>query len=480
MRRVLPLCLLAACAAPRTAPTPGDTLALTHAAVVDVEGGHIVPDQTVLVSGGRIAAVGARVAVPAGARVVDARGKYVIPGLWDMHVHAAREGRALHFWPLFLANGVTGVREMGSYLDSLQHWRARAHAAGPDAPRIVWSTPMLDGVPTSWVHGFGVPDAAAARAAADSMRRLGFDFLKVYDRLPRDAYFALAAEAKRHAIPFAGHVPESVSAAEASDAGQRSLEHIGSAVYLACVPGGEALLEAFLDAQKRLGAAADSARRARARFFAAIEAGPVESACAPLFQRLVANGTALTPTLAQAHGALAPDSLAADPRRRFVPPALAERWRAGRGDAADEEFRTRRRLEAGAWKLVGMAHAAGVRILAGTDASDEPYVFAGSGVHDEMALLVRAGLTPAEALRAATLEPARYLAATDSLGTVARGKVADLVILDADPLADVANVRRIHAVLTRGRLIDAAERARLLERAAAEAARATIAPPARR
>ena len=471
---------LLACAMVCAAPPLSAQLALTHANVVDVERGVVLTDRTVLISGNRIVAVGAGVRVPAGARVRNARGKYVIPGLWDMHVHTSREGRALHFWPLFLAHGVTGVREMGSYLDTLQHWRSVARRPGSGAPRVVWSSPMLDGVPTSWVHGYGVPDAARAPAVVDTMRGLGFDFLKVYNRLSRDTYFALAAQAKRRAIPFAGHVPRAVTAREASDAGQRSIEHVLDALHLACTPRGEEMFGAFVKARESLGRDADSTRAALGRLQSAVAAGPVEDACRPLFARMVANGTWLTPTLTVTHGQVPPDALAADPRLRFVPPALAARWRSGHAATDTNDIRFERRLEANGWRLVGLAHRAGVGILAGTDASDEPFVFAGSGLHDELALLVRAGLSPLDALRAATLNPARYLGAADSLGTVAPGRLADLVILDANPLADIRNTTRIHAVVANGRLIDAAERARLLAHAAAEAARAGTAPPARR
>ncbi|HEX8209919.1 MAG TPA: amidohydrolase family protein [Longimicrobium sp.] len=479
MRRTAFFALLA-CAVGCATPPLSAQLALTHANVVDVERGVVLTDRTVLISGSRIVSVGTGVRLPRGARVLDARGKYVIPGLWDMHVHTSREGRARHFWPLFLAHGVTGVREMGSYLDTLQHWRAAARRPGSGAPRIVWSSPMLDGVPTSWVHGYGVPDAARARVVVDTMQRLGFDFLKVYSRLTRDAYFAIAAQAKRRGIPFAGHVPREVTAVEASDAGQRSIEHVLDQLHLACTPRGTELLADFTKARESLGRDADSTRAALGRLQTAVAAGPVEDACRPLFARMVANGTWMTPTLAVTHGQVPPDALKADPRLRFVPPALAARWRSAAAAANPEEVRLERRLEANAWRLVGLAHRAGVGILAGTDASDEAYVFAGSGVHDELALLVGAGLSPLDALRAATLNPARYLGALDSLGTVAPGRLADLVILDANPLADIRNTTRIHAVVSNGRLVDAAERARLLALAAAEAARAGTAPPARR
>ncbi|HEU4561146.1 MAG TPA: amidohydrolase family protein, partial [Longimicrobium sp.] len=156
---------------------------------------------------------------------------------------------------------------------------------------------------------------------------------------------------------------------------------------------------------------------------------------------------------------------------------LAARWAAGR--ERGEEAEMERRLVTQMGRMVPLAQAAGVGILAGTDASDESYVFAGSGLHDELAHLVEAGLTPLQALRAATLNPARYLGAADSMGTVAAGRTADLVVLDANPLEDIHNTMRIFAVVANGRLIDAAERERLLRIAVEEASRSATAPPAR-
>lgn len=478
MRRfpVLPaLCLALACGAPARAQSAD--LALTHVTIVDVERGALLPEQTVLIHGNRIAWTGpaAEARVPAGAQVVEAGGRYVIPGLWDMHVHTSREGRARHFWPLFLANGVTGVREMGSYLDTLQYWRAEARRPGAVAPRIVFSSPMLDGVPTSWRHGYGVADAADARAAVDSMHALGFDFLKVYNRLSREAYFAIAERARQRGMVFAGHVPSSITLAEASDAGQRSFEHLDDVHVLECIPGGPQALDAFLAARGR-GAPADSVTAALNRLRALAAEGAVAVACLGLHNRMARNGTWLTPTLAVFRGHNAPDELVNDPRLRYVPPALARRWAEGRRPVDDDE----RLIAAQRGRVVAMAHAADVQLLAGTDASDEPYVFAGSGLHDELRLLVDdAGLTPAQALGTATINPARYLGAADSMGTVAAGRVADLVLLDADPLADIRNTTRIFAVVANGRLIDAAERARLLAVAEREAAASATAPPAR-
>ena len=453
-------------------------VAIVHVSVVDVEGGSTLPDRTVLVTGGRITAVGpaASVRVPAGARVIEGRGRFLIPGLWDMHVHTSREGRAKWFFPLFLAHGVTGVREMGSYRDSLLYWRRQVQSGAIQAPRVTWSTPMLDGVPPSWAHGLGVASPAAARALVDSLKAQGFDFLKVYDRLPRDVFLAIADQAKRRGIPFAGHVPQSVTPAEASDAGQRTVEHITENLYLACLPGGQELLAALLAARAATPPDTAAVRQARDRLREAAARGPIADACRPTFARFVANGTWLTPTLAVTRGALSAGEAGEDPRLRFVPPALAERWRAGAPPPDEVAFG--RMIEANNWRLVAMARAQGVGILAGTDASDEPFVFAGSSLHDELALLVRAGLSPLDALRAATINPARALGRPDG-GTIAPGERADLVLLDADPLADIRSTTCIHTVIAAGRVFGPAEREALLRTAEREAARAQVAPPAR-
>lgn len=479
MRRIPLLSVLCAiivciCAPPARAQSPD--LALAGVTIVDVENGSLRAGQTVLIRGNRITWTGPaeQARVPAGARLVDASGRYVIPGLWDMHVHTSREGRARHFWPQFLAHGVTGVREMGSYLDTLLYWRAEARRPGAVAPRIVFSSPMLDGVPASWRHGYGVADAAAARAAVDSMHALGFDFLKVYNRLPRQAYFAIAERARHHGMTFAGHVPESISLEEASDAGQRSLEHLDDELFIACVPDGPAALSAFL-AARAADAPEDSVGRLLDRLRAVAAAGADAAACRPLMERLARNGTWITPTLAVFHGSSAPDELAADPRLRYVPPALARRWAEDRRPPSDED----RFINAQRGRVALMALQAGVGILAGTDASDEAYVFAGSGLHDELALLVDAGFTPLQALQAATINPARYLGAADSMGTVAAERVADLVVLDANPLDDIRNTTRIFAVVANGGWIDGAERTRLLAVAEREAAASATAPPAR-
>ncbi len=457
-------------------------LVLTNATVITMAGGPQLENQTIVMQAGRIVSVApsAEIRVPAQAQAqtVDATGKFVIPGLWDMHVHTSREGRARYFWPLFLAHGVTGVREMGSYLDTLLYWRSELTRAPLDGPRIIWSSPMFDGSPASWKHGIPLASPAEARVMVDSMQRLGFDFIKVYARLQRDVYFAIADQAKLRGMPFAGHLPGRIELAEAADAGQRSLEHIDG-IPLACVPGASALLDSAYSTS-------DAAARAalERRFGRRMLEGFDPDQCGDVLRTLAANRTWIVPTLTVVRGFtfVRDSAMLRDQRLDLVPPALVRRWLSDanalavegppeRLDFGEEMFRR-------GVRLVGAMHAAGVGILAGTDASDESFVYAGSSLHDELALLVEGGLSPLDALAAATIRPAEFLGLSDSLGTVEAGRVADLVILDADPLADIRNTRRIHAVVRGGRYIGPDERQRLLTTARAEAARAVPSPPA--
>lgn len=421
-----------------------DTLVLTHVTVIDATGAPAKPDMTVVIVGERIAAVGrsGKVRVPAGARVVEGAGKFLIPGLWDMHVHVAslapygrNEGV---FFPLLVAHGVTGVRDMGGDLETLKGWRERAASGELIAPRIVMAGPMLDGY--VWPASSMVANAGEGREAVASLKRRGADFVKVQSLLTREAYFAVASEAKRLSIPFAGHVPETVGAGEASDAGQKSIEHL-TGVLQACSTE-EASLPRGLKSTGEL-VATYSEQKAGA-----------------LFARFRRNGTWQCPTLVWERGFFLMDEkigVGSEGRLRFVPREWEEKiWKpfvrdALKGRTAEDRANLERR-----WlkelEVVGAMRRAGVEILAGTD-TPAPYIFPGSSLHEELALLVRAGLTPLEALQTATRNPAKYLGLLDRLGTIERRKIADLVLLEADPLEDIGNTRKIAAVIIGGRFI---------------------------
>jgi imidazolonepropionase-like amidohydrolase len=416
-------------------------VAITHVTVVDVEHGTARRDITVIADGPRITSVGpaATIAVPKAARVMDGSGKWLIPGLWDMHVHSAfPTGRAM--LALYTANGVTGVRDMGGDFRTISQWRAEIAAGSLAGPRIVASGPYLDGHDPPIPH-FEVHTADDARLAVDSLARLGVDFVKVHSALPRAAFFAATREARARHLFVAGHLSPNVTIEEASDSGQRSLEHLLGFVNV-CTAA-ESTAFAAIDPLRRIVFNTCTSRDQR-----------------PVYEHLARNGTWVTPTLATAweFAVLPKREVPGDSLSRFVSDSLREYLvqifdpppaMPADGDVLGRRMFAKRRT------LVLALHNAGVPLLAGTDAPMRN-VPPGFGLHEELLELTRSGLTPAAALRAATFEPARYLAALDSLGTIAPGKLADLVLLDADPLADIANAHRIAAVFTRGRVYDRA------------------------
>jgi imidazolonepropionase-like amidohydrolase len=435
------------------------SLIIENVTVIDATGAAPRPGMSVGIDKGQITEIKKSIHAPKGAEIVDGSGKFLIPGLWDMHVHI---GAPEIFFPLLNANGVTGVREMftGIPIETIREWRMRA-----GVPRI-FAAGFLDG-PLMLNNGqpppgaFAVADPAQARFAVRAVAQSGFDFLKVYNSIPRDAYFTIADEAHAIGIPFAGHVPEAVSTGEASDAGQRSQEHLIN-VLLDCSTDAEALRAA------RIAAMFSDKITGEARLRTLAWPDPEglfdtysEEKAARLFAKFVKNGTWHTPTLVVLSGfaRARDDDFAHDPRRRFLPRQWTDSWDPRvtfyLRDLSPEDYEAlHARIVAlldRYKKLVGDMRKAGVEFLAGTDASGWNPVLPGFGLHEELALLVQSGLTPMEALQSATRNPARYFNKLDEMGTVEVKKAADLVLLNADPLEDIRNTQKIEAVILRGR-----------------------------
>ena len=444
-------------------PAPGSppALVLTHVNIVDVSGGTVRRDMNVAIRDGRIATVSAsaRGASPGDARAIDATGKFLIPGLAEMHAHWYDE----RYLRLFIANGVTSVRLMWGFPVHFQ-WRTRIEAGELLGPRFTIASAIIDGPNPIWPNSVVAADAAAGTRVVGEMKRDGYDFIKVYNRLPRDAYFAIARAAKESGIPFAGHVPNAVSALEASDAGQKSIEH-NNGVLLASSSAEPRLREETLrlwtggEANQGI----DASRRAGLRKLNEDVLATFDGAkAAALFARFVKNGTWMCPTLTvlRAMSSLDDPAFTGDPRVKYMPKQTRDMWnpandpRNATKTAAD--YAVERRLYRKQLEIVGAMNKAGVKIIAGTDVLN-PYAFPGFSLHDELERLVEAGLTPPQALRAATLDAAAFLGVEKTLGTIDAGKAADLVLLEANPLDDIANTRRIAAVVARGRYLDRGE-----------------------
>jgi len=414
-------------------------LAITGITVVDCTGNAAQPDTNVVITCDRITALGRSkdVAVPDGAQIIDGRGKFLIPGLWDMHVHFS-VAKDLAF-PALIANGVTGVRDMGGDLLGIDRWRSEIEAGRRVGPRIFRAGPFVDGPKEDPTWRLKVTTPAEARRAVLSLKQDGVDFIKVHNLVPRVAYLALADECRKRRITFVGHIPRGISAEEASDAGQKSIEH------------SETLLEA---ANFEPGSPAKNPEESLAAYTTARRKA--------LFEKFVKNNTWFCPTLAEYWSfAYETDPVIYDDTRiKYLAPgakAHMDRWfPLPPRNTSVENYAGRRAMFRNLLALVGEMHRAGVGILAGTD---PPVwgVYPGFGLHEELALLVQAGLSPYEALQSATRNPARFFNKLDELGTVEKGKVADLVLLEADPLKDIRNTTRIAAVVTRGRLIEKPE-----------------------
>ncbi|MGB8474962.1 MAG: amidohydrolase family protein [Candidatus Acidiferrum sp.] len=459
---LLALSIVLVCCSCSSPPPPA--LAITHVTLIDATGAAPKPDMTVLLAGEKIAAIGpsSSLSIPRGTRVLDTSGKFLIPGLVDMHVHLTGAGEPTgsreFILPLLLANGITTVRDMGGDLDALKALRHEIDDGKLQAPRIFFAGPYLDGSPPFFQPSLVVTNSAEAAADVHSLVARGADFIKVQSNLSRNAYFAIADVCRREHITFVGHVPDRVTAAEASDAGQRSIEHL-TGVLRACSKDEPRLIrEQFAAAPKKSTFLQSSGRELA--WQRELLASYSDQRASMLIAKFLRNQTWQVPTLILLRNDAFPipeTDPSRDPRLRYIPLKVLANWQKGAKDrdkaATPRVFELRRELMQASLRIVGNMNAAGIPIMAGTDTT-APFVFPGSSLHEELALLVQAGLTPMQALQAATKLPAKFLGKLQSQGTIEQGKSADLVILDADPLADIHNTQKIHAVILRGKLLD--------------------------
>ena len=383
----------------------GDVLVIRNVTVIDATGAPAKPEMTVVVRDGRIAKIGkaGEVVAPEAARVIDGSGKFLIPGLWDMHGHLTDAGEGAI--AQLVENGVTGVRDLGGDLERVRAWRTEIEAGKRLGPHIVTAGPLLDG-PTEAKWHVVAKNEAEARELVRTIHAGGADFLKTHMNLSKATFLAAVDEAKRLGMPIAVHKPSEMTIAEASDAGANSLEHVEMLLHSELV-GEDDPAKSFDEAFAKLNG----------------EKG------AALWAKLAKNGTYFVPTLVAYE-------------RGFV------LW-----SNKPEAMLKRRPIHWQGLDVIGAMHRAGVKILAGTDFSDWALV-PGVDLHNELALFVEAGFSPMEAIQAATLRPAELLGRSRELGTIEEGKLADLVLLDMDPLESISHTRKIRAVVLRGTYVD--------------------------
>lgn len=443
-----------ACLATGITPSVGssDSLLIANVTVIDAAGNQPKLRMYVLIEDGYITAIDDEPITLPEATTVDGTGRFLIPGLWDMHVHWQNiEGvipNAEDFLPLFVANGVTGIRIMSGSPEHYE-WKARTYEEDFVSPRMLVGSNIIDGPMKVLPWSIAASTAAEGRRFVRQFHEIGADFIKVYEGLAPDVYSAIADESRRLGIPFAGHVPVAVNVEDASDAGQKSVEHL-TGVDLALSREREAIRATFIAATSSADPAGGINDETMSDFMA-MQARMIDTydptLAAPLFERLARNRTWQSPTLTVARNTASIRERMEIDRERlaYLPAAMKQFWSPENSDAKDfteADWRTAESLFEH-WKLlVGDMHRAGIPIIAGTDVLN-PFCFPGFSLHDELALLVDAGLSPMEALQAATRNAAEFSDRLETLGTVEVGKIADLVLLDENPLDAISNTTKI-------------------------------------
>lgn len=454
-------------------------IAFVNVTLIDMTDDQPKPNMTVVVSGNRITEIGKSVKIPRNAQIIDAGGKFMMPGLWDMHVHPLPANRWEWSSRLQIANGVTGNRVPGTSrpLAEIVRLRADIEQGKIIAPRFIANGPIIDGPPATREDRVYPKSPDEMRKEVNRLKNAGMDFIKIYTNLSRDSFSAAIEETRRIGIPLDGHVPLTVTAAGASDAGMRSIEH-SYRHRMSCATAEAEILE-LLKEQKKADAKGDYRRSNEIEdktFLLGLNTYSSER-CVELGRRFARNDTWFVPTLVEMRSRFRSEypqepafaELFKDARLRYMPAAKVQQWRDEMvwdmgflngqmtyGARNEETMLGEREREiSNRLKMVFDLHRGGAGILAGTDADATfHFVFFGSSLHEELELFVKAGLTPMEALRTATVNPARFMRAEDKLGTIEKGKLADLVLLDANPLTDIKNTTKIRAVVANGRYLD--------------------------
>jgi len=434
---VLPLCLIAALWGQST---PDHILIFTNVNVVDVRDGEIYRNMTVVIQNGTVASVAHIGLIGTGKnlQVINANGRYLIPGLWDMHAHtvgrsALWDERVLY--TQYIANGVTGLREVGGDPELLDQ-RARDIESGRLLGPHLVSYDVASNTQPHQPEGHG---------AVEAVKKRGLDFIRALSGLSRDALLA-SASAQSSKLTFAGDYPDSISVMDAPMVGEKSIEHLAG-IQLACSSKEPELRKRRLDAL----ADQDMAAYSSATMQVMNTYDPQKAH--KLYVELAAHATWQVPALVWTQALATMDSpkITSDPRLLFVPASIRSEWDPQKllAGTAPDQLTPAKRQAYEQLQVVNAMHSSGVQFLAGTDGPD-PFVFPGSSLHDELELLVKSGFSPIEALQAATFNPGLFMAKLDKYGVIEKGHVADMVLLDENPVMNIRNTRKINAVIVGG------------------------------
>lgn len=437
------------------------TFLIKNVHIVDVEKDVLIKNTDVLISGIIITKIGGtknKTSIKFDS-TIDGTNRYLIPGLWDMHTHTWSEEQ---IFPLLIANGVTGIRGMYDDMNNVKRWRKKINEGELTGPLLKVSGPIVDGPKPIWPGSVAIKDTVQARRTVDSLKnKLHTDFVKVYSLLSRQNYFAIADEANKQKIPFAGHVPNEVTVLEAAKAGQKSQEHLygfleaasDSAGYLLQLAQGKIIDTTFKGAKKKA--------------FILNTYNPKKLQA--LLQDMKSYDSWICPTLTVNHGiAYMNDStLLNHPRMQYLGAFYKNFWDPSKDfrfkNLTKENFDLYRKEFEIKLQVVKTMQDNGIKLLAGTDYPN-PHCYPGFGIHDELEWMVKAGLTPVQALRTATINPAIYFNMEKQMGSIAEGKTANLVLLEANPLENISNTQKINAVVVNGKFLSRVDLDGLLEK----------------
>ena len=429
-------------------------LLIKNTNIVDVRTGAIRSNVSVLIHNNRIQRIEKEIRIADNVQVFDGTGKYLIPGLWDMHTHT---WDAESTFPLLTANGVTGIRDMFGSMSAINKWKEDIANGRLKGPVIYGSGPIVDGPKPIWPGSVAISSPKQIHDVIDSLKnKLKVDFIKVYSLIPRADYFSIVDETRKHSISFAGHVPAEVTVLEAAKAGQKSQEHL-----IGFVQGSSDSAEYFNKvSQKQI---IDTPLRNPVIKMRRLLNTFNEKNLSALVKELAKyENVWICPTLTVNHnlGYLADSVFTNDPRVHYMMPGIKNFWDPKNDfrfkNYAEEYYDLSRKTFALHLKIVKQLQDAGVKMIAGTDYPN-PYCFPGFSLHDELSYMVEAGLTPLQALQTATINPALYFNITNDYGTVEVGKVANLVLLEQNPLVKIDHTKSIFAVVINGKYLSKAE-----------------------
>jgi len=439
-------------------------IVIENITLIDAKNG-IRNGQTVSIENGVIQSIGSAKLDMENSQIIDGEGKYLIPGLWDAHVHLTfipEIDHETHF-KLYLKNGVTSIRDTGAILSELQPSLNFIEANPNTTPRLFYAGPLIDGadrVYKGMEPGFpnlsiGIDESSNIRGVVDGLITEGVTFLKSYEMLTRETYLELLAVARENGLRVTGHVPLSIDLEEAIEAGLGGMQHVRN-MDLACAKDANNLLGKRQNSLENEASIAGSALRTQIhtdqRYYAIDNTD--EERCLRIIKKLSEYGVFQTPTLT---------INTFDSRRFYADPTWRETYRelpeAAEKDWMDGSLRlaaidvTENAMKFDAWSLslVNRMHQEGVKIIAGTD-TPIGYLTPGYSLHKELELLAEAGLSNLEVLRSATITPAEFFSLEDQMGTIEAGKLADLVILNDNPLESISNTQNIHLVISKGQI----------------------------